>query len=212
MTARKLSPLDALLADLQHGLNSVSRPSVDSRSYPAQAPQNEMNANEQRQAAGMMRVNHAGEVAAQALYRGQARVARDASTKAQLLEAAEEEQAHLDWCATRLQELHSQPSALSPLWFAGAYTIGAAAGLAGDRWSLGFVSETEKQVADHLEGHLKTLPQDDQRSRDIVAQMQADEIRHGEQAREAGGRELPAPIRGLMRLAAKVMTRTAFHI
>jgi ubiquinone biosynthesis monooxygenase Coq7 len=217
MTARKLSPLDALLADLQHGLNSVSRPSIDRargapQSYPAKAPDVPLSVIEQRQAAGMMRVNHAGEVAAQALYRGQARVARDSSTKTQLLVAAEEEQAHLDWCAARLEELHSKPSALSPLWFAGAYTIGAAAGLAGDRWSLGFVAETEKQVAEHLQGHLQTLPAQDQRSRDIVQQMQTDEIRHGEQAREAGGRELPRPIRDLMRTAAKLMTRTAYHL
>ncbi len=208
---RKLSPLDALLADLQHGLNSVSRTPAAPDAYPAATAPAPLSAPERRHAAGLMRVNHAGEVAAQALYRGQARVAKAGATRDQLLQAATEEQAHLDWCAARLSELDSQPSQLSPVWFAGAYTLGAIAGLAGDRWSLGFVSETEHQVAEHLQGHLDKLPAQDQRSREIVAQMKADEIRHGEQAREAGGRALPAPIRGLMRMAAKLMTGTAYR-
>ncbi len=209
MSRRKLSPLDALLSDLQHGLDSLRPPRV-ADNYPASTAQEPLPTADNRHAAGLMRVNHAGEVAAQALYRGQARVARHPATREHLLEAAEEEQAHLDWCAQRLQELDSQPSQLSPLWYAGAYAIGAAAGLAGDRWSLGFVSETERQVEEHLQGHLDKLPAGDTRSREIVEQMKQDEARHGEQAREAGGRELPAPLRGLMRAAAKVMTNAAY--
>ncbi len=212
MPARKLSPLDSLLSDLQHGLNSLARPGKPSEDFPSSTPPPELPADQSRHAAGLMRVNHAGEVAAQALYRGQARVARDARTRAQLLQAAAEEQAHLDWCATRLEELDSQPSQLGPLWFAGAYTIGVVAGMAGDRWSLGFVSETERQVEEHLAGHLRTLPADDRRSREIVEQMKADEARHGQAARDAGGQELPAPIRGIMRLASRIMTRTAYRL
>ena len=210
MSQRQLSPLDALLSDLQHGLNSLRPGQTDEASYPAAAHDTQLDHQERAHAAGLMRVNHAGEVAAQALYRGQARVARNPDTREHLLEAAGEEQAHLDWCAQRLQELDSQPSQLSPLWFAGAYAIGAAAGLAGDRWSLGFVSETERQVEEHLEGHLSKLPAGDQRSREIVEQMKQDEARHGQQARDAGGRELPPPLRGLMRAAAKVMTSAAY--
>lgn len=209
--ARRLSPLDGLLSDLQHGLNSLRAAAPEPPAYPAQAPDTPLPQAQSRHAAGLMRVNHAGEVAAQALYRGQARVARNPATREQLLHAADEEQAHLDWCATRLAELGSQPSQLSPLWYAGSYAIGALAGVAGDRWSLGFVAETEKQVEEHLEGHLRTLPDQDQRSRDIVSQMQADEIRHGQQARDAGGRALPPPVRGLMKLASKFMTTTAYR-
>ncbi len=212
MPQRRLSPLDALLSDLQHGLNSVVRPPAEPPSYPAATETGDLPERDSRHAAGLMRVNHAGEVAAQALYRGQARVARDKRTRAQLLEAAEEEQAHLDWCAARLHELDSAPSQLSPVWYAGAYAIGALAGLAGDRWSLGFVSETERQVEEHLEGHLRKLPAGDTRSREIVEQMKADEARHGQQARDAGGRELPRPVRDVMRLAARVMTTAAYRL
>lgn len=209
MSRPKLSPLDHLLSDLQHGLNALQPPAVRDN-YPAKGEVQPLDEQDSRHAAGLMRVNHAGEVAAQALYRGQARVARNAATREHLLEAAEEEQSHLDWCAKRLEELDSQPSQLSPVWFAGAYAIGAAAGLAGDRWSLGFVSETERQVEEHLQGHLEKLPQGDARSRQIVQQMKEDEARHGEQARQAGGRELPPPLRGVMRAAAKIMTTAAY--
>lgn len=211
MSGRKLSPLDHLLADLQHGLGGLA-PRPDTPRYPAQSTDAPMPAAERRHAAGLMRVNHAGEVAAQALYRGQARVARDPQVRQQLLRAADEEQDHLDWCARRLQELDSQPSALSPLWYAGSYAIGVAAATAGDRWSLGFVAETEDQVEEHLAGHLQRLPSDDQRSREIVSQMQADEARHADQAREAGAGALPGPIRGLMRATAKLMTTAAYRL
>ncbi|MGJ8668127.1 MAG: 2-polyprenyl-3-methyl-6-methoxy-1,4-benzoquinone monooxygenase [Oceanococcus sp.] len=210
MKRRNLSPLDTLLSDLQHGLDAL-RPAATRDNYPAQSDSDTLDNKDSRHAAGLMRVNHAGEVAAQALYRGQARVARNPDTREHLLHAAEEEQDHLDWCAKRLEELGSEPSQMSPLWYAGAYAIGAAAGLAGDRWSLGFVSETERQVEEHLQGHLKTLPDGDKRSREIVEQMKQDEARHGAEAREAGGRELPPPLRGLMRAAAKIMTTAAYR-
>ncbi len=159
-----------------------------------------------------MRVNHAGEVAAQALYHGQALVAREPAVREFLLGAAREEGDHLIWCAERLAALHSRPSLLNPLWFGGAVAIGALAGLAGDRISLGFIAETERQVEGHLDGHLARLPEEDGASRAIVEQMKADEIRHGAQALERGGDALPAPLPALMRVTAKVMTLSAYWI
>jgi 3-demethoxyubiquinol 3-hydroxylase len=159
-----------------------------------------------------MRVNHAGEVAAQALYHGQALVAGDPEVRAFLLGAAREEGDHLTWCAQRLAALHSRPSLLNPLWFGGAVAIGALAGLAGDRISLGFICETERQVEGHLDEHLARLPADDSTSRAILEQMKADETRHGAHALERGGSALPWPIPALMRVAAKVMTGSAYWI
>jgi ubiquinone biosynthesis monooxygenase Coq7 len=159
-----------------------------------------------------MRVNHAGEIAAQALYHGQALMARNAATRELLLKAAREETDHLAWCETRLRDLDSRPSLLNPLWYAGSFAIGAAAALLGDRISLGFVVETERQVEGHLDEHLARLPPDDARSRAILQTMQADEIAHGMTAKAAGGAELPAPVRALMRSTAKIMTRTAYWI
>jgi ubiquinone biosynthesis monooxygenase Coq7 len=165
-----------------------------------------------RHAAGLMRVNHAGEIAAQALYHGQALTARNDKLRASLLAAARDETDHLAWCEQRVRELDSRTSLLAPAWYAGSFAIGALAGLAGDRASLGFVAETEKQVIEHLESHLHELPEGDERSRRIVAQMQADEARHGSEARAAGGIDLPRPVRELMRRIARVMTRTAYRI
>ena len=159
-----------------------------------------------------MRVNHAGEIAAQALYHGQAFAAHSASTREMLLHAAREETDHLAWCAERLGELESRPSRLDPLWYAGSFAIGALAGVLGDRISLGFVVETERQVEGHLDAHLATLPGEDTRSRAIVEAMRTDEIAHGANARAAGGVELPLPIRALMRATARVMTTTAYWI
>jgi ubiquinone biosynthesis monooxygenase Coq7 len=159
-----------------------------------------------------MRVNHAGEIAAQALYHGQALTARNPEVRAALLGAARDETDHLAWCEQRVRELDSRTSLFAPLWYAGSFAIGALAGLAGDRTSLGFVAETERQVIEHLESHLHALPQDDDRSRRIVEQMQADEARHGTEARDAGGRDLPRLIRGLMRRTARVMTFTAYRL
>ena len=159
-----------------------------------------------------MRVNHVGEVCAQALYSGQAAVARDAQVRSQLRAAASEETDHLAWCGERLHELGDRPSLLNPLWYGGAYAIGAAAGLISDKLSLGFVVETERQVEAHLQGHLSQLPVADQRSRAIVAQMETEEAHHAEQALAAGAATLPAALTGLMRIAANVMRAVAYRI
>ncbi len=162
--------------------------------------------------AGLMRVNHAGEIAAQGLYQGQAATARLDQVRESMEQAAEEENDHLAWCEERLSELGSRPSILNPLWYAGAFTIGATAGLIGDRWSLGFVAETERQVVRHLEDHLGRLPEGDERSKAILEQMRTDEKCHGKVAEEAGGAALPAPFRGLMGIVSRVMTRGAYRL
>jgi 3-demethoxyubiquinol 3-hydroxylase len=167
---------------------------------------------EKRASAALMRVNHAGEIAAQALYHGQALVARSTTTRELLLKAAREETDHLAWCETRLKELDSPPSLLNPLWYAGSFAIGAAAALLGDRMSLGFVVETERQVEGHLDEHLARLPPDDTRSRAILQAMRIDEIAHGVSAKAAGGAELPSPVRFLMRNTARLMTSAAYWI
>lgn len=159
-----------------------------------------------------MRVNHSGEIAAQGLYQGQALTAGSPATRAALEKAAAEEGDHLAWCRERLDELGSRPSLLNPLWYAGSVAIGALAGLAGDRMSLGFMAETERQVEGHLADHLDRLPADDIRSRTIVQQMQADEIGHGRAALDAGAAELPQPVPKLMRLTARIMTGTAYWL
>lgn len=211
---REYSALDQVLIRLQGALQSFATPPLATpRDNPAAgAPEADLDAAGRRHAAGLMRVNHAGEIAAQALYRGQAATAADPALREHLLGAAAEEQAHLQWCRQRLAELGEAPSRLDPLWYAGSYAIGALAGLAGDRWSLGFVEETERQVAEHLEGHLDRLPEQDARSRAIVEAMKADEERHGREAAEAGAAPLPAPVRGLMRAVAGVMTRSAYWV
>ena len=167
---------------------------------------------EREHAAGLMRVNHVGEVCAQALYQSQKLVARNPEIRQMLDHSGQEEMDHLAWCETRLQELGSHTSYLNPIWYAGSFAIGLAAGLAGDKWSLGFVAETEKQVENHLESHLKKLPAEDERSRAIVDQMRIDEIEHGQAAISAGGAVLPEPIQKLMQAMSKVMTSTAYKI
>jgi 3-demethoxyubiquinol 3-hydroxylase len=178
---------------------------------PAPSP-SQLTEIEKRESAALMRVNHAGEMAAQALYHGQALVARSAATRDLLLKAAQEETDHLAWCETRLRELESHPSLLNPLWYAGSFAIGAAAALLGDRASLGFVVETERQVEGHLDEHLARLPRDDDRSRAILQTMRTDEIAHGLSAKAAGGVELPSPVRFLMRNTARLMTSAAYWI
>ena len=213
MSSRDYSPTDRLLMRLHERLaGRLKPPSAPSEKPTATPPESHLDADAQRHAAGLMRVNHAGEIAAQALYQGQALTARDPKVREHLLTAAREEQEHLRWCEERLAELGSRPSLLQPLWYAGSFAIGAAAGLAGDKWSLGFVAETEKQVSEHLEDHLKRLPQEDDKSRAIVRQMHKDESRHGREAEKAGGRPLPAPIRQLMRRVAQVMKFGAYRI
>jgi ubiquinone biosynthesis monooxygenase Coq7 len=159
-----------------------------------------------------MRVNHSGEIAAQALYRGQAFVARDAGLKAALLQAAREEHDHLAWCEARVRDLGQQTSRLNPVWYLGSFAIGVLAGLAGDRTSLGFLAETERQVSEHLDGHLSRLPGGDQRSREIVTQMRRDEIAHGQAAMDRGGASLPGLVRSAMRRKARIMTSLAYWI
>ena len=159
-----------------------------------------------------MRVNHAGEIAAQGLYQGHAAVARDPSIEAQMHQAAEEELDHLAWCESRLAELGYGPSILRPLWYAGSFAIGAASGMLGDKWSLGFIEETERQVSDHLSGHLEGLPEHDGRSRAIVAQMRDEEEAHGANAHDAGAAPLPGSVRGLMKAVAGLMKATAYRI
>lgn len=167
---------------------------------------------QQIHAAGLMRVNHAGEICAQALYEGQALVARDHGVRRSLLAAAREEEDHLAWCGERLLELDSAPSLLNPLWYGMSFALGTVTGLMGDRISLGFVAATEDQVCRHLELHLRDLPADDARSRAIVAQMHADEARHGTHARQAGGADFPQPVKDVMTLISSVMTATSYRV
>ena len=171
-----------------------------------------MDPQDRRLAGALMRVNHVGEVCAQALYAAQALTARRPDLKAQMAQAARDETDHLAWTEQRLAELGDRPSLLNPLWYGGAFALGLLAGQAGDRWSLGFVVETERQVEQHLAGHLQRLPADDLATRAVVAQMRDDEAAHAATAERAGGLPLPAPVRGLMRAAARLMTRTAHWI
>jgi ubiquinone biosynthesis monooxygenase Coq7 len=199
---------DQILASADRALRAMFAPPRALRpapGTPAEAPAEP----ERRLAAGLMRVNHAGEVAAQGLYHGQALVARDPKVRALLEQAAREETDHLAWCEERLKELNDRRSLLHPFWYAGSFAIGMAAGLASDKVSLGFVAETEKQVERHLDSHLARLPETDQRSRAIIERMRADEQAHGELARRAGGVELPSPVKFAMQMASRVMTGTA---
>jgi 3-demethoxyubiquinol 3-hydroxylase len=213
MQARRLTRIDRFVSGLDDVLRGLAgTPANPNRPNPGSAVgSGTLTAKERRHAAALMRVNHAGEVAAQGLYQGHGAVARDPAIAAQMHSAAAEERDHLAWCEQRLRELDARPSRLRPAWYAGAWLIGAASGLLGDRWSLGFVEETERQVAEHLSGHLDRLPADDARSRAIVTRMRADEERHGLAARTAGAGELPEPVRRLMRMSAEVMTRTSYH-
>ncbi|WP_290890939.1 2-polyprenyl-3-methyl-6-methoxy-1,4-benzoquinone monooxygenase [Arenimonas sp.] len=210
--ARHYSPLDRILIEAQHALGTTLGTARAERPNPAgELPPATLDPAERRHAAGLMRINHTGEVCAQALYVGQAAVARDAATRAQLEHAAQEETDHLAWCAERLRELDSRPSLFNPLFYAGSYAIGLAAGLRGDGWNLGFVVETERQVEAHLEEHLATLPPGDERSRTILRTMKADEARHADEALAAGARVLPSPIPRLMALTSRVMKAIAYR-
>ena len=209
-----MTPIDRFIIEFDTALRSV----VGGANAQRPTPGSEYGANialdsEQRKhAAGLMRVNHVGEVCAQALYQSQKLVARNSEIKEMLDRSGQEELDHLAWCETRLKELGSHTSYLNPFWYAGSFAIGLAAGLAGDKWSLGFVAETEKQVENHLESHLKKLPEEDDRSRAIVDQMRLDEIEHGQAAVHAGGVTLPEPIQKIMQAMSKVMTTAAYKI
>lgn len=216
MTARHLTPFDKILSELEHALRTSVGGGVRAaarKSPAATLPKDEALDDAQRQeAARLMRVNHAGEIAAQALYQGQAFMARNPAVADAMAQSSEEEVDHLAWCEQRIQELGGSVSKLDPLWYAGSFAIGALAGLVGDKESLGFVGETERQVVEHLEGHLKRLPESDARSRAILEQMRDDEARHGAAAERAGGEPMPAPVRAAMRLMSKVMTTTAYWV
>ena len=210
---RTLGPLDRLLDSAQNALSTVWGGGRAERSNPGRDEADVvLDDAERRHAAGLMRINHVGEVCAQALYVGQAAVARDPATRDQLLAAAQEETDHLAWCGDRLHELDSRPSLLNPLWYAGSFAIGALAGLRGDGWNLGFVVETERQVEAHIGEHLQSLPEADQRSRAILRVMQADEARHADQAQAAGAKVLPRPVPGLMATASKLMKTVAYRL
>lgn len=213
MSVRTLSPFDRLLAGLERAMEAVAGSPEPGRRSPGDAVVDApMDDAERRHAAGLMRINHVGEVCAQALYVGQAALARTAATHAHLMHAAQEETDHLAWCAERLKQLDSRPSLLNPLWYAGSYAIGVAAAAVGDPISLGFVVETERQVEAHLADHIERLPAQDERSRAILRQMQADEVRHAEAAQARGGIDLPFPLPGLMHAASTVMKTVAYRI
>jgi len=208
-----LPRLDDLIIAFDKGLRTVFAPAQSLRATPSEKlPEAALSESDRTLAASLMRVNHSGEICAQALYEGQALTARNARAKAALEQAAQEETEHLTWTESRIGELGGRKSLLNPVWYAGSFAIGAAAGLLGDRWNLGFLAETERQVVTHLEGHLERLPKGDLKSRAVLTQMRHDEARHATSALKHGGRELPAPVRLAMRLSSKVMTGTAFWI
>ena len=214
MQQRHYSPVDHLLMNVDLGLRTLlGKPVVTERPNPADAVEEaELDTHQKDLAARLMRINHAGEVSAQGLYQGQALTARLPEVRDKMERAALEENDHLAWCESRIRQLGGHKSYLNPFWYAGSVTIGALAGLAGDRWSLGFVAETEHQVVRHLDSHLTRLDEKDAKSRAILEQMKEDEGHHATVALQAGGAELPGPIKRLMQLTSKVMTRTAFWL
>lgn len=204
---------DSLIIHFDKALRTVFAPAVSRRPDPASGlPEGELSAAEKRHAAGLMRVNHSGEVCAQALYQGQSLTARNAEAARALSAASDEETEHLAWCERRLAELGSRKSLLNPLWYAGSFGLGVLAGTLGDRWNLGFLAETERQVEGHLDGHLRSLPEQDAKSRAVVEQMKADEVRHAEMAIAHGGADLPMPVKLAMKISSKLMTRTAYWL
>jgi ubiquinone biosynthesis monooxygenase Coq7 len=207
---RQRQVFDPFIQVLDQALNVLLAPAIAERPNPGgNFAESELSVKEKQEVAALMRINHAGEIAAQGLYHGQALTAKLSSMREKMQQASREENDHLAWCAERLAELNSQPSLLQPLWYWGAFFMGATAGAVGDRWSLGFVAETEKQVVHHLQGHLERLPPQDAKTRAILEQMQADEARHREDARAAGGETLPLPIQTAMQSVSKVMTSLA---
>jgi ubiquinone biosynthesis monooxygenase Coq7 len=205
--------LDHFIAEFDRALRAVAGVAQASRPSPAeQIPESSMAAEHRSHAAALMRVNHVGEVCAQALYQGQALTARQPAAREALEKAAREEEDHLAWSADRVRELGDRLSLLNPLWYAGSFAIGAAAGALGDKWNFAFLAETERQVEEHLAGHLDTLPAEDRRTRAVVEAMRADEARHRASAMELGAAELPEPVKRAMRLASMVMTTVAYRV
>jgi len=213
MNARTFSLADRIIGEIDRAIKVLWCPARSRRATPAH-PEGELtlDAPTRLESSRLMRVNHAGEVAAQALYQGQALTARDSTVADAMRHAAAEEMDHLAWCEQRLGELHGQTSLLNPLWYAGSFAIGALAGILGDRTSLGFISETERQVESHLRDHMERLPAADWRSRAILEQMRHDEVMHGATAAALGGQELPFPLRKAMRLTSRLMTRGSYWL
>jgi ubiquinone biosynthesis monooxygenase Coq7 len=211
---RHYSTLDRIISAVDEALRiSTGEAPAPQRQNPAgNLGSVELDEQQRRHVAGLMRINHTGEVCAQALYAGQAATARNDATRESMQSAADEEIDHLSWCEDRLKELDSRPSVLNPLWYAGSFAIGAAAGIAGDDWSLGFVKETENQVEAHLQDHLERLPEGDARSQAILDQMKIDEAKHADMAEAAGARALPEPIRRAMAATADFMKALAYRL
>lgn len=211
---RHLNPIDQFILQSDHALRTIfGKPSTTERPNPSNdIKEQDLNDTERKLSAGLMRVNHSGEVSAQALYQGQALTARLEEVRQSMERAAEEENDHLAWTEQRLIELSSHKSVLNPLWYAGSFAIGAIAGLLGDKWSLGFVAETEHQVIRHLDSHLQKLPEADLRSVAVLQQMKIDEAHHATVALEGGGAELPWPVKKLMGVMSKVMTSSAYYV
>lgn len=207
-----MSP-EQVIVEFDRALRTVFSTARSQRQIPgAGRPEAELSEEERAHVCGLMRVNHVGEICAQALYQGQALTSREPSVRESLRGAADEETEHLAWTEQRLAELGGRKSLLNPLWYAGALSLGVLAGRLGDKWNLGFLAETERQVEAHLDSHLTSLPEQDARSREIVDQMRLDEIRHAETAVRLGAAELPVPFKLAMKLAAKVMTETAYRV
>lgn len=205
--------LDRLIVEFDKGLRTLFSQAHSARPHPdANTPDAPMDEAERKHAAGLMRINHSGEICAQALYQGQALTARDPAVQAKLQQAAQEETEHLAWTSKRVHELGGHLSVLNPLWYTGSLTLGAFAGLLGDKWNLGFLSETEHQVGGHLQSHLEKLPPQDAKSRAVVQQMYVDETKHSDMAKEMGGADLPAPVKFAMRATSKILTHTAYRI
>lgn len=205
--------IDQLILEFDKALRTVFAPARSVRPVPGdELPDAALEDDERRHAAALMRVNHVGEICAQALYQGQALMSRDPAIRESLQQASDEETEHLAWTERRIAELGGRKSLLNPLWYGGALAVGMAAGRFGDRWNLGFLAETERQVEAHLKSHLESLPAQDRKSRAIVEQMKVDEVEHAETALRLGAQELPAPVKGVMKLAARVMTRTTYWV
>ena len=205
--------LDTLITEFDKGLRTLLAQPRSLRAHPdADIADSNLSAVEKKQASALMRVNHTGEVCAQALYSGQALTASSATTTAALKQAAQEETEHLAWCETRIQQLGGRTSILNPLFYAGSFTMGVVAGALGDKWNLGFLAETEKQVEEHLASHLDKLPESDQKTRKIIEQMQQDEAKHANEAKQHGAAELPAPAKFFMKKMSKLMTSSTYYL
>ncbi len=205
--------LDRLIIEFDKGLRAIGAQAMSHRKHPdATIAENILESDDKRHAAALMRINHCGEICAQALYNGQSFTSRNPQIIAALQQASSEETEHLAWCEKRITELGGRKSLLNPLWYAGSFMLGATAGALGDRWNLGFLAETERQVGEHLKKHLDQLPATDDKSRAILEQMHIDELQHAETAVKSGAAELPTPVKAAMSLVSKLMTRTAYYV